>query len=140
MEEVAVALAAIIIVKMGKIGFILIGIISLVVLFFLFGGFGYMEEQNSLDVEPGDVVVREFELNATRFEYSPDTVLVNKGDLVRIKINNIDTMHGIRIPSYGVRDENFVEFIANKSGEFDFFCTVFCGDEHREMKGRLVVQ
>lgn len=91
----------------------------------------------------GNVVkeqVREFKLDATRFQYSPDRIEVNKGDKIRIIINNIDTIHGIRIPDFNVKDENSVEFIADKRGEFDFYCTVFCGGQHREMRGKLIVK
>jgi cytochrome c oxidase subunit 2 len=84
--------------------------------------------------------VKEFTLNATRFQYSPETITVSKGDRVRIRINNIDALHGIRIPEFGVGDKEKVEFIADKTGEFDFYCTVFCGSGHNEMKGKLVVQ
>lgn len=84
--------------------------------------------------------IREFTLDASRFEYNPDTIIVNKDDKVRIIINNIDTQHGIRIPEYNVKNENQVEFTANKQGEFDFYCTVYCGDEHKEMKGKLIVK
>lgn len=83
---------------------------------------------------------KEITLQATRFQYSPDTITVNKGDRVIINIENIDTLHGIRIPDFNVRDENKVEFIADKIGEFDFYCTVFCGNEHMQMKGKLIVK
>ncbi len=84
--------------------------------------------------------VKEITLKAIRFQYSPDTIIVNNGDKVRIIIDNIDTLHGIRIPEFNVQGENSVEFVANKTGEFDFYCNVFCGDKHREMKGRLIIK
>jgi len=84
--------------------------------------------------------VKEFNLKATRFQYSPDTITVNLGDKVKINIDNVDTQHGIRIPEFNVKDVNSVEFTADKKGEFDFFCTVYCGDSHKEMKGKLIVK
>jgi len=87
----------------------------------------------------GNVATKEFTLGATRFQYSPDVITVNKGDLVKIKINNIDTTHGIRIPEFDVSGKDGVEFIASRVGGFDFYCAVYCGDRHGEMKGRLIV-
>lgn len=83
---------------------------------------------------------KEFTLKASRFVYSPDTITVNKGDRVKINIDNTDTTHGIRIPDYNVKGEKWVEFTADKSGEFDFFCNVFCGTGHMEMQGKLIVK
>ncbi len=84
--------------------------------------------------------VKEFTLEASRFKYSPDAITVNKGDKVKINVNNIDTMHGIRIPDLNVRGDEAIEFTADKSGEFTWYCNVFCGEEHRAMKGKLIVK
>jgi len=32
------------------------------------------------------------------------------------------------------------EFVADKVGEFNFFCNVYCGEGHSEMGGKLVVR
>ena len=45
-----------------------------------------------------------------------------------------------RIPDFNVKGETGVEFTADKAGEFDFYCTVFCGDKHQEMKGKLIIK
>lgn len=100
----------------------------------------YKSESPAQTGQAVDENLKEFTLEATRFVYSPDTIEVNKGDKVRININNVDTMHGIRIPAFGIKDEYSIEFTANQTGEFDFFCTVFCGDQHREMRGKLIIK
>ncbi|MEK6945552.1 MAG: cupredoxin domain-containing protein [Nanoarchaeota archaeon] len=79
-------------------------------------------------------------LDAQRFEYTPSTITVKKGDRVKIVMNNIDTTHGIAIPDYNVTGVDGVEFIADKAGTFTFHCPTFCGGGHREMTGTLVVQ
>lgn len=113
-------------------------LIIIVVLALLVGGF-FLFRGNAT----GNVVnnqVKEFTLDASRFKYSPEVIEVNKGDEVKIIVNNIDTIHGIRIPDFNVKGENGVEFTADKAGEFEFYCTVFCGDQHREMKGKIIVK
>lgn len=109
---------------------LVLALIFLGIFVFNFNGTGESIKEN----------VKEITLQATRFQYSPDTITVNKGDKVIINIENVDTPHGIRIPDFDVRDENKVEFIADKTGEFYFYCTVFCGDSHKEMKGKLIIK
>jgi cytochrome c oxidase subunit 2 len=87
-----------------------------------------------------DGALKEFNVAAFRFGYSPNVLEVDKGDKVKINIDNTDTMHGIRIPDLNLRGNNSIEFTANSSGEFAWYCNVFCGDEHREMKGKLIVR
>ena len=84
--------------------------------------------------------LKEFSVEASRFKYSPDIITVNKGDKVKINVNNLDTMHGIRIPDIQVSGDELIEFTADKSGEFIWYCNVFCGDEHKAMKGKLIVK
>ncbi len=82
----------------------------------------------------------EFVINAFRFGYSPNIIEVNKGDKVIIYINNTDTMHGIRIPDFGVSGNERVEFVADKQGEFEWYCNNICGLGHMQMKGKIIVK
>lgn len=80
----------------------------------------------------------------------PDRIEVNKGDHVKIYLTNIETArdatHGFAISDYNVNlsmepgkvDE--VEFTADKSGVFPFYCTEFCSALHLEMAGYLIVK
>ena len=83
---------------------------------------------------------KEFTVKAFRFGYTPDTITVNKGDKIIIKINNLDVTHGMRIPDLNLKDNEQIEFTAEKTGEFDWYCANYCGDEHTEMKGKLIVE
>ena len=64
--------------------------------------------------------IKEFTVKAFKFGYSPDEIIVNKGDKVRIKIENTDVLHGIRIPDLKIRGNDIIEFTADKTGEFDW--------------------
>lgn len=81
----------------------------------------------------------EFTLNAKRWEYTPSVINVKKGQKVKITINNTDTKHGINLPDFNVSGENSVEFVADKVGEFEFACNIFCGQGHKDMKGKIIV-
>ena len=90
--------------------------------------------------------VKEFTMTAKQWAFDPEVITVKKGDSVRIKIKSIDVSHGFSLPDYGFDQELepgkevTVEFIASKKGEFTFFCSFFCGQGHRDMKGKLVVE
>lgn len=84
--------------------------------------------------------VKEFNIKAFRFGYTPDEIVVNKGDKIKISIDNTDTLHGMRIPELGISGNNVVEFVADKSGEFIWYCNNMCGTGHGSMSGKLVVQ
>ena len=89
--------------------------------------------------------VKEFRLEAFQFGYEPSVIEVNKGDTVRIIATSRDVSHGLALLDFGVNivikkgEETTVEFVADKSGEFTFYCSVPCGSGHGTMKGKLVV-
>jgi len=96
------------------------------------------------------IETKEFDIVSKSWEFSPDTITVNKGDKVILNIENLDdgsgTGHGITIPNFGVSksfrkgESVTIEFVANKKGTFPFFCSVYCGSGHGDMKGRLIVK
>lgn len=83
---------------------------------------------------------KEISIEAFQFGYTPDVINIKKGEKVRISIDNTDVMHGIRIPDLGVRGNETIEFSADKTGEFIWYCNVFCGEGHMSMKGKIIVK
>ncbi|PIN87334.1 cytochrome C oxidase subunit II [Candidatus Woesearchaeota archaeon CG10_big_fil_rev_8_21_14_0_10_44_13] len=84
--------------------------------------------------------VKEYDVDAFRFSYTPDEIRVKQGDDVRININNVDTPHGIMIPDFNAEGENTVEFTADKKGEFAWYCLIPCGSGHMQMRGKIIVE
>ncbi len=62
-------------------------------------------------------------------QFSLKEITVNKGDLVRIKITVTSGMHDFKIDEFDVyadtplNKEIVVEFVADKAGEFIYYCT-----------------
>ena len=85
-------------------------------------------------------------MKARKWEFEPSTIRVKKGDKVKLKIESVDVAHGFKISELGINKElkpgqiTVVEFTADKIGEFEFFCSVFCGTGHKDMVGKLVVE
>lgn len=61
-------------------------------------------------------------------QFSVKELTVNKGDTVRIKVTNTKGVHDFKIDEYDVykmtpaNEEVVVEFIADKAGEFVYYC------------------
>ncbi|MEK6826779.1 MAG: cytochrome c oxidase subunit II, partial [Nanoarchaeota archaeon] len=99
------------------------------------------------EVNNGDSAqeVKEFTLTAKQWEFDPETITANKGDKVKLNIKSLDVTHGFAIPEFGVNSRlesgrtTTVEFVADKTGTFTFFCSVQCGAGHSDMKGQLIV-
>ncbi len=90
--------------------------------------------------------VKEFTMTAKKWAFDPAIITVKQGDKVRIKMKSTDVAHGFALPDFGVNQnlepgkEVTVEFTADKKGEFPFHCSVICGQGHKEMTGKLVVE
>ena len=85
-------------------------------------------------------------ITAKKFEYSLRTLTLKKGVPVVIEVTALDRVHGFNLPEFGVRADvvpgkvTRIRFTPTKTGEFVFFCDVFCGDGHEEMSGVLTVK
>ncbi len=89
-------------------------------------------------------------MSATRSHYTPDIVRVKEGDTVKLHITNTeqtrDATHGFAIANYNIQasldpgeTSNF-EFVADKPGAWNFYCTEFCSALHLEMAGWFLVE
>ena len=91
-------------------------------------------------------MVKEFSIIAKQFSFEPATITVKKGDMVRLKVISQDVKHGLAIPEFGINavlnpnEEMTIDFAASKSGVFNMFCSVLCGEGHADMKGTLIVE
>jgi len=128
---------------MNKRGQLVIVALAVLVLVGISAFFILKNESSSANVvsDGGDSEdVRVINIDAEKFQYSPEAITVKKGERVRIVINNKDFNHGMVIPDLGVSGIDSVEFTADKEGTFEFKCPTPCGNGHKEMKGILVVQ
>jgi nitrous-oxide reductase len=96
----------------------------------------------------GDTV--EVWMSATRSHFTPDILRVKEGDTVRLHITNVeqtkDATHGFAVADYNIQgslDPGEVasfEFVADKPGAYNFYCTEFCSALHLEMAGWFLVE
>lgn len=90
--------------------------------------------------------VKEFVITGQNFSFTPSVITVKKGDKVKITFKNVAGFHDFTIDGFGVATRRsqspateFLEFTADKTGSFEYYCSV---GTHRlmGMKGILKVE
>lgn len=84
-----------------------------------------------------------------KFEYEngkvTDTLYVPKDRAVKLDLVALDVLHSLYIPAFRLKQdlvpgkEDFMWFIAGREGDFDLFCTEYCGLSHSSMTTSVVV-
>ena len=94
------------------------------------------------DAVPAERVIH---ITAKKFDFSPDSITLKKGEPVVFEISSADREHGFNLRAFGVRTNvspgkvSRIRFTPDKTGKFTFSCDVFCGDGHEEMTGTVIV-
>ncbi|MBM4423656.1 MAG: Sec-dependent nitrous-oxide reductase [Chloroflexi bacterium] len=99
-------------------------------------------ERNGSNVEIWSTVVRS--------HFTPEHVEIEEGDRVVWHFTSLertrDATHGFALGGYNINlslepgETQTIEFDANKSGTFVFYCTEFCSALHLEMLGYFLVE
>ncbi|GEM_PF-369089 len=92
-----------------------------------------------------DPNAREVVVTASNFKFDPPTITAKQGEKIRIRLKNTDGFHDLKIDELNAAtgriqggDEAVVEFVASKTGSFEYYCSV---GNHRQMgmKGTLII-
>ena len=87
---------------------------------------------------------RKFALRAEGGKFSPDTIIANTGDVIRMNISAIDGDYDFIQPDYGIKasitkgNTGVVEFSPWIDGKYMFFCEQ-CGGMPGQGKGYIIV-
>lgn len=91
--------------------------------------------------------VKELVITGSNFKWDVVGPTIKKGDTVKLTVKVAEGGHGFALPGFNIRSkelgegkEQVIEFVADKSGSFEYSCNVPCGSGHREMRGTLVVE
>jgi cytochrome c oxidase subunit 2 len=90
--------------------------------------------------------VHEIQVTLRKYEFSPGSLRVRKGEQVKLVMTAVDHDHGFKIDDFNINQKIpkgttvVVEFTADKTGTFQFRCSSVCGLGHRNMRGTLVVE
>jgi len=85
------------------------------------------------------------DMKAYKYAFDPGDITVYEGQKITLNITAVDRKHGFKLDGYDINvtlpqgEITTVTFVADKTGEFSFKCSVFCGTGHMKMKGVLKV-
>lgn len=84
-------------------------------------------------------------MTAYSMSFVPKKIIVEKGQNVSLSINNIDIVHSFDIDELNVHQvlpggkTTNISFVANKSGEFIYYCSI-PGHTEAGMQGKIIVK
>lgn len=84
-------------------------------------------------------------ITAQKFKYTPNQIVLKKGQATVLEITSVDFIHGFNLPDLKIRADLIpgrvtkVELKIDKEGVYEFLCDNFCGDGHEEMSGKITV-
>ncbi len=84
-------------------------------------------------------------ITARQFEYEPARVTLRRGEPVVLELRSADRKHGFKAPGLALRADVEagqavrLRLVPEHTGSFAFVCDVFCGDNHDEMDGAILV-
>ncbi|MBI2611875.1 cupredoxin domain-containing protein [Candidatus Gottesmanbacteria bacterium] len=105
-----------------------------------------MEKESTEGATMEKVEVKEFDVVGTPFSFDVKEIKVKKGDTVRINYTNGQGLHDWTVDEFNARTKQLqagqsetIEFVADKVGEFEYYCSV---GNHRQqgMVGTLIVE
>ncbi len=142
--------------KIGMKIFLILGgfVVVVIILGVFYRSFLLPPELQTVE-ESGKTVEVEMIAIENEWRFDPDYFEVGVGDKVVINFFNEDEYdHGFALEAYGInkrlppKEWVKLEFLANRAGEFPFYCSVSCGGgevngekrNHFDMVGKMVVK
>jgi cytochrome c oxidase subunit 2 len=108
-------------------------------------GFGIWQLAQASVAKTAPAKEKVIQIQAKKFVYTPNRVMLKKGEAVVLEFTALDFMHGFKVPDWNIRADLMPGQVTRISvkpesiGEIDFLCDNFCGSGHEEMNGKFIV-
>lgn len=85
-------------------------------------------------------------VTSANWAFTPNLITVKRGEQVTIRLSGVSGIHGFAVPGLGINvpvspgETVSVSVPTAAAGSYDFFCSIPCGQGHRDMVGRIVVE
>jgi cytochrome c oxidase subunit 2 len=90
---------------------------------------------------------RVVEITARRFAFEPAEIEATVGERLQLVVRSADGVHGLEIKKLKIKKEVprggesvTIDFVAHTEGTFPILCSEYCGKDHTDMKGMLIVR
>ncbi len=91
----------------------------------------------------GELIIK---MTAELWKFTPNVVTLKQGEKVAFEITAVSGTHGFAVPGLSINETIIqgrtvrVNIPTDKTGTFDFRCSVQCGSGHNEMKGQVIIE
>ena len=88
---------------------------------------------------------RVIKIVSRRFTFTPNNIVIRKGEAVKLEITTQDVLMGFNAPDFQARADILpgavveVHLKPDKAGTFTYLCDIFCGSGHENMNGTITV-
>ena len=95
---------------------------------------------------PSNTAVRVIKMTAELWKFTPNMVTVKQGEKVALEVTGVSGTHGLAIPELGINETIIqgktvtIAVPTDKTGTFDFRCSIQCGSGHSDMTGKIVIE
>jgi cytochrome c oxidase subunit II len=90
---------------------------------------------------------RVIDITARRFAFEPAEIEATVGERLQLVVRSADGVHGLEIKKLKIKKEVprggepvTIDFTATTEGMFPILCSEYCGKDHNDMKGMLIVR
>lgn len=89
---------------------------------------------------------RVLQITAKKFEYTPNHIVIKKGERAVLEMTALDRVHGFHVPGLGLHGVIIpsktlrVVIPTDKTGSYPFLCDIFCGEGHEDMSGVIIIE
>ncbi len=90
---------------------------------------------------------RVIEITARRFAFEPSQIEATVGERLQLVVRSADGVHGLEIKKLKIKKEVprggeavTIDFTPTTEGRFPILCSEYCGNQHNEMTGTLIVR
>lgn len=90
----------------------------------------------------GGGATKEVTINATNWEFDQTEIRAKAGDTLKLTLKNAQGAHGIESDDLGIKLKNgdTQEIKLDRAGNYEFHCSIQCGQGHDQMTGFIVVE
>ena len=95
---------------------------------------------------PALAKARTIKMTAALWKFTPNVVRIKQGEKVTLEITGVSGTHGLSVPGLGINETIIqgntvsVTLPTDKTGTFNFRCSIQCGSGHADMKGQIVIE
>lgn len=90
--------------------------------------------------------IRTIQVSVDNWKFTPNVITIGQNEIVVLELTGINGAHGLAVPGLGINVQILpgqtvtVNVPTDKTGIFDFFCSISCGSGHANMKGQIIIE